>query len=306
MRCVYCAPAAGARFLEEQELLSFDEIERVARIAAGLGVRRIRLTGGEPLLRAGLPRLVRRLHALAGIADLSLTTNGARLRELAQPLHDAGLHRVNVSLDSLDHERFRRITGRRLLPRVLAGLEAAARAGLSPIKVNVVALPDLGEAEVLKLAELARTRPYQVRFIEFMPFGAAGCWRPEAALSGRQILECIGRRWALREIMPGPEFGGPAAVYRFADGQGEVGTITAVSEPFCDRCARIRVTADGRLRTCLFAAQETDLRALLRAGASDHEIATAIAAAVSAKQRAHHIGRPEFQQPGRAMQSIGG
>lgn len=305
MRCVYCMPADGLPFLPRAQTLTFDEIERVVTIAASLGIRKVHLTGGEPLLRPGIEKLVARLVAIPGIADVGLTTNGTRLKELAEPLRRAGLRRVNVSLDSLVPGQFRRVTRRDLLDRVLEGLAEAERVGFHPIKLNVVALSDATEAEILAFAALARRKPYQVRFIEFLPLDGDRAWQREAVLSGREIIARIAARWPLRPVSQHTT-AEPATVFHFADGAGEVGIIPTVTEPFCDRCNRIRLTADGKLRTCLFSLTETDLRALLRGGASDRVLADTIAAAVVNKEPGHRIHERDFQRPARSMSAIGG
>lgn len=305
LRCVYCMPAGGVRFLSGAEILTFDEIERVVRIAAGLGIQKVRLTGGEPLLRPALPELVSRLVRMEGIADVGLTTNGVHLKRFATPLWQAGLRRVNISLDSLDPVKFRRLTRRNAFRQVMAGLEAAERVGFRPIKLNVVAMRGFTEAEILAFAALARRKPYQVRFIEWMPLDGQGAWRREAVLPAQAILECIGARWPLVPVS-GNGFTAPATLFRFADGQGEVGIIPAVTEPFCGRCDRIRLTADGQLYTCLFGDRAADLRALLRGGASDALIAQAIAESVAHKEKGHRINEPSFSKPTHSMWCIGG
>ncbi|MBI3947887.1 MAG: GTP 3',8-cyclase MoaA [Armatimonadetes bacterium] len=305
MRCVYCMPEEGMRFFRGAEILTFDEIERVVRVAVDLGIRKVRLTGGEPLLRPDAPEIVSRLARIEGLADIGLTTNGVHLERLAAPLHEAGLRRINVSLDSLDPERFQRITRRAAFHAVMAGLAAAERVGFHPIKVNVVAVHGTTEDEVIAFAELARRKPYQVRFIEFMPLDGGGAWSREAVLPGREILARIHARWPLVPVSRNGH-AEPATVFRFADGRGEVGIIPTVTEPFCERCNRIRLTANGQLHTCLFGERATDLRALLRGGASDAEIARAIADAVLHKEPGHAINEPGFRRPAHTMSRIGG
>lgn len=303
-RCVYCMPEEMT-FYDRSEILTYEEILRVARIAARLGVTKVRLTGGEPTVRRDLPVLVRGLSKIHGIGDLSMTTNGARLEELAQPLYDAGLRRLNVSLDSLEPETFARLTRRDMLDKVLRGLEAAAQAGFRPIKVNVVAIRGVTERELLDFARLARENPYEVRFIEFMPLDGDNLWEREKILTGREIVERIHAVYPLERVETGPT-PDPARRYRFVDGRGEIGIIASVTEPFCQYCNRIRLTADGKLRTCLFSLVETDLRVLLREGASDLEIAWTIADAVSRKEAGHLINSAEFVKPARNMSQIGG
>jgi cyclic pyranopterin phosphate synthase len=311
-RCVYCMPEEMA-FYDRAEILTYEEIMRLARIAVRLGVNKIRLTGGEPTVRRDLPVLVRGLTGIPGLQDLSMTTNGARLAErrdareatLARELYDAGLRRLNVSLDSLDREAFARVTRRDMLEKVLAGLAEAARVGFRPIKVNAVAMRDVTEREVLDFARLARENPYEVRFIEFMPLDGDNLWERQKILTGREIVARIHAVYPLERVATGPT-PDPATRYRFVDGRGEIGIIASVTEPFCAACNRIRLTADGKLRTCLFSIVETDLRAPLRSGASDLEIAGIIAGAVSRKEAGHLINSVEFVKPQRNMSQIGG
>ena len=265
-RCRYCMPAEGLEWLEREELLSFEEIARLVRVLAAMGVEEVRLTGGEPLVRRDLPALVRQLAEIPGVTDLSLTTNGVLLDKLAGPLVEAGLRRLNVSLDSLSHVRFSEITRRDALDRVLAGLEEAERyPELGPIKINCVAMRGFTEEEVPALAELARRKPYIVRFIEFMPLDADESWRGDDVLTGGEIRALIEERWPLEEIPA--KASSTARRFRFADGAGEIGFVNPVSEPFCSSCDRIRLTADGQLRTCLFSRREWDLKTPLREGA---------------------------------------
>jgi GTP 3',8-cyclase len=304
-RCRYCMPAEGLQWLAKPELLTFEELHRLVSVMAAMGVREIRLTGGEPLVRRDLPELVARLAAVSGVEDLSLTTNGVLLDRLAGPLADAGLRRLNVSLDSLSHTRFAQITRRDALDRVLAGLAAAEReARLRPIKVNCVAIRGFSEAEIPALAALARERPFVVRFIEFMPLDADERWDADQVLSGREIRAIIERRWPLEEVPAGPS--STARPFRFADGAGELGFVSPVSEPFCSSCDRIRLTADGRLRTCLFSRVEWDLQAPLRDGASDAELEEVIRNAVAHKELKHRINEPGFVRASRSMSQIGG
>jgi cyclic pyranopterin phosphate synthase len=306
IRCFYCMPESGAEFLPRGEILDFEEIERVARIAAGLGVSKIRVTGGEPLVRRDLAVLIRRLAALPGVEDLALTTNGVLLGEQAQALHDAGLRRINVHIDTLDRERFRGITRRDELPRVLAGIEAARRAGFGPIKLNAVAVKGLVEPDVVPLARYARENGLEVRYIEFMPLDAQQLWDRGKVLLASDILEMLTREIGPLEEIPDRDPRAPALEYRFADGVGRVGFIASVSRPFCENCNRIRLTADGKLRYCLFALEETDLKGLLRGGASDAEIAALIRRVVASKWEGHEINTARFVAPPRPMYSIGG
>jgi len=309
-RCVYCMPNEEMEWLPEDEILTFDEIERLARVFVTLGVRAIRLTGGEPTLRPHLPDLVRRLRAMRprGLAEIGLTTNGFRLETLAGPLADAGLDRINVSLDSLDPVKFQQITRRDALPKVLRGLETLERfPGLAPIKVNAVAIRGLTtEDDLLAFARLARRKPYVIRFIEYMPLDNEGNWRTELVLAGEEIRRVI---HAVYPLVPFPAAnpGETARRYGFADGSGELGFIDPVTEPFCADCNRIRLTADGQLRTCLFSIDETDLRTPLRAGADDADLAERIRASVALKERKHRINEGEaFRRASRSMSQIGG
>jgi cyclic pyranopterin phosphate synthase len=306
LRCRYCMPAEGMEWLPREELLSYEELERVVRLLAALGVSDLRVTGGEPLVRAQLPRLIARLVAVPGVREVSLTTNGVLLARAIDDLVAAGLGRVNVSIDSLDPDRFERITRRRDLDRVLEGLEACERhPGLRPIKVNAVALRGVSEPDVLPLAELARRRPYVVRFIEVMPLDAPRTWTRDAVLSGEELRGMIAARWPLEAVDP-ERPSATATRWRFADGAGELQFVSSVTEPFCATCDRLRLTADGQLRTCLFAESETDLRGSLRAGASDAELEAIVRDAVLAKGPGHGMADPEWTYEGRPMSMIGG
>jgi cyclic pyranopterin phosphate synthase len=304
-RCQYCMPTEGLPWLERSEILSFEEIERLVRLLVGLGIEDVRLTGGEPLVRRDFPRLASMLAAIGGLRDLSLTTNGYLLERDAAALVDAGIDRVNVSIDSLARDRFFQITRRDALPQVLRGLEAiAAYPEVRPVKVNAVAMRDCTEREVLDFAEFARSTDFQVRFIEFMPLDADRSWTPDAVLSGAEVRALIEARYPLTEVEREPS--ATARVYRFDDGKGEIGFINPVSEPFCADCNRLRLTAEGKLRTCLFSVHETDLRAPLREGASDRELEELIRDAVWRKELKHHVGEPGFRPPSRTMSAIGG
>jgi GTP 3',8-cyclase len=304
-RCQYCMPAEGLPWLDREEVLRFEEIERVVRVLAEMGVTDLRLTGGEPLVRRDFPRLVSMLSRIDGIEDLSLTTNGYLLERDADALVEAGIKRVNVSIDSLQRDRFFQLTRRDSLPRVLSGLDAIARhPEVHPIKVNAVALRGFTEDEAVPFAEFARSTSYQVRFIEFMPLDGDHAWSRDQVLSGDEIRAIIDRVHPLEELPREPH--ATARVFRFKDGQGEIGFINPVSEPFCGDCNRIRLTADGKLRTCLFSLHETDLRAPLRDGASDDELETILRDAVWRKELKHHVGEPGFRQPPRTMSAIGG
>jgi cyclic pyranopterin phosphate synthase len=292
-------------FYPKELILSYEEILRLARVASGLGVDKIRLTGGEPLVRRDVAKLIRGLHELGTLKDLSLTTNGARLEQMAGELWDAGLRRINVSLDSLDPDRFAELTRRPLFDSVIRGLEAAARAGFGPIKINAVAMRGYTERELLAFAELAREKPYQVRFIEFMPLDGDGEWDREKVLTAREILDTISAVYPLERASPAGS-SDPATLYRFTDGRGELGIIPTVTEPFCASCNRIRLTADGKLRHCLFALEETDLKTPMRAGASDEDLAWLFIDCVAAKWPGHLINESAFQKPDRNMSQIGG
>jgi GTP 3',8-cyclase len=304
-RCRYCMPAEGLEWLDRDEVLSFEEIERLVRVLGRMGVDEVRLTGGEPLVRRDLPVLVGMLAATPGVRDLSLTTNGVLLDRFAAPLVEAGLRRLNVSLDSLSHVRFAEITRRDALDRVLAGLAEAERyPQLRPIKVNCVAIRGFTEQEVPALAELARRKPYVVRFIEFMPLDADQAWRGDDVLTGGEIRALIEARWPLEELPA--KLSSTARRFRFADGAGEIGFVNPVSEPFCSTCDRIRLTADGQLRTCLFSRREWDLKTPLRDGSSDERLEQLIRFAVAHKELKHKINDPGFVRANRSMSQIGG
>ncbi len=304
-RCQYCMPAEGLPWLDRSALLSYEEIERLVRLLASMGVHDVRLTGGEPLVRKELWRLVERLSAIEDVQDLSLTTNGYLLTRQVDQLVAAGLRRINVSLDSLAQDRFFQLTRRDSLAQVLEGLEAAQRhEALRPIKVNVVALKDFTEDEVLRFAEFARSHPYEVRFIEFMPLDADRSWTRDKVLPNAEIVRMIDEVYPLEAV--GRERHGTSRRYRFADGTGEMGFISPVTEPFCGDCNRIRLTAEGGMRTCLFSMGETDLREPMRAGATDAQLEEIIRDAVWRKELKHHVNDPGFVQPARSMSRIGG
>jgi cyclic pyranopterin phosphate synthase len=304
-RCQYCMPAEGLPWLNRTELLTYEEITRLVSLLASMGVHDVRLTGGEPLVRKELWRLVESLSAIEDVHDLSLTTNGYLLARQVEDLVRAGLKRVNVSLDSLASDRFFQLTRRDSLHQVLEGLEAAQQhPELRPIKVNVVALKDFTEDEVLRFAEFARKNPYEVRFIEFMPLDADRTWTRDKVLANAEIVKLIDAVYPLEPV--GRERHGTARRYRFADGTGEMGFISPVTEPFCGDCNRIRLTAEGQMRTCLFSMNETDLRSPLRDGASDAELEQIVRDAVWRKELKHHVNDPGFVQPARTMSRIGG
>jgi GTP 3',8-cyclase len=304
-RCRYCMPAEGMPWLDRSEILSFEEIARLVGLLARLGITDVRLTGGEPLARREFPKLVAMLSGIEGIRDLSVTTNGYLLERDAEALVEAGIDRINVSIDSLARDRFHEVTRRDALPQVLRGLEAiAAFPEVRPIKVNAVAMRDFTEEEVDRFCELARSTDYQVRFIEFMPLDGDRAWTPDMVLTGGEIRALIEQRYPLEPLRREPH--ATARVYRFADGAGEIGFINPVSEPFCGDCNRIRLTADGELRTCLFSIHETDLREPLRDGSSDADVERIIRDAVWRKELKHRVNEPGFRAPPRTMSAIGG
>jgi cyclic pyranopterin phosphate synthase len=304
-RCQYCMPADGMSWLERDEILDFGEIERLVDLMATLGIRRLRLTGGEPLARRDFPRLAAMLADIPGIRDLSLTTNGYFLERDAVRLASAGVHRINVSIDSLQRDRFFQITRRDALPRVLRGLRAVSeQRSIRQVKVNALGIRGFTEEEILPFCELARSTGLQVRFIEFMPLDADRAWSADQVLTGEEIRRVIEAEYDLIEAPREPS--ATARVYRFADGRGEIGFINSVSEPFCADCNRIRLTSDGKLRTCLFSLTETDVRGPMRAGASDAELEGLIRKAVRRKELKHRISDPGFVQPDRTMSAIGG
>ena len=305
LRCVYCMPAEGMPWLPKEALLTYEEITRFARVCLSLGVNGIRLTGGEPTVRADLPALVRMLNGLAPDLDLSLTTNGLKLTAMADELREAGLRRVNVSLDTLDRKRFHQIARRDRFDEVIAGLEAAKRAGLAPIKVNAVLMKDFNEDEVVPLARWARANGYELRFIEWMPLDIGHTWERWKLVPASEILERLNAEFPLAPARV-TDPSAPATLYHYADGAGSVGVIASVTRPFCGHCDRIRLTADGQIRTCLFSLKEYDFRKAMRAGAGDETIAEMLRAAVWRKEPGHLINSPYFKQPDRGMSAIGG
>lgn len=318
-RCTYCMPVEGMTWLPRSEVLTFEEIERVARVCVErFGVDSIRLTGGEPTVRAHLPTLVARLAALrvpgdgrdgeagadaARPIDLALTTNGATLRSVVPALVDAGLRRINISLDTLRPDRFVELTRRDQLDDVLDGIDAAVEAGLAPVKINAVVMRGVNDDEIVDLAAFGRERGVVVRFIEWMPLDGGGEWSDRQVVGQDEIVAAIDAVFPLDPIVRGHE---PAERFAYRDGRGEVGVIPSVTRPFCSTCDRVRLTADGQLRSCLFAVEETDLRELLRSGASDDELAAAVARCVAGKWAGHMIGQVTFVRPRRSMSQIGG
>jgi cyclic pyranopterin phosphate synthase len=308
-RCTYCMPAEGMTWLDRAELLTYEEQARIARVCVErYGFDAIRITGGEPTLRAHVGRLVSMLAPLG--TDLAMTTNGVRLPELAHDLADAGLRRVNISLDSLRRDTFLELTRRDELDRVLAGVDAALDAGMNPVKINCVVMRGVNDDEVVDLAAFGRAKGVGVRFIEFMPLDAQGEWSMDRVVPAREILDAIDAVFPL--VAGGEHPSGahghpePAERFAYADGEGDVGVIASVTEPFCGDCDRVRITAEGKFRTCLFALDETDLRAVLRGGGTDDDLDAAIRAAVGTKWAGHRIGQVTFVRPPRSMSQIGG
>jgi len=324
-RCLYCLPETEAaqnfyrghwanlpnsapivqQWVPKSNILSFEEIERVVRLAVGLGIQKIRLTGGEPLLRQGVEDLVALISRIQGIADLAMTTNGFLFPQKAKALKQAGLHRVSFSLDSLQRDNFKKITGRDGLGEVLTSIQLAKELGFDPVKVNAVIIRDLNDQEIEDLAQFAQQHTLSLRFIEFMPLDSARAWLKELVVPGREIIERLQARFGLRPLAPES----PSSTSKrwvFPDGRAEIGVIAPVSEPFCGHCNRLRLTADGKVRTCLFSVVEHDLRGLLRRGASDPEMADWLAQVVWQKEARHHIGEPDFVPPSRSMSCIGG
>ena len=324
-RCLYCLPETEAaqnfyrghwahlpnpapivqQWVEKSLILSFEELERVVRLFVNLGIQKIRLTGGEPLLRHGLEELVARIAKIPGVEDLAMTTNGFLFAQKARALRAAGLRRVSFSLDSLDRDNFKKITGRDGLNELLEGIRLAQELGFNPVKVNAVVIREINDHEIEALVEFARERNLSFRFIEFMPLDSARAWQKEMVMTGAEILQRIRARFELRPIAPD----NPSSTSKrwgFADGRGEIGVIAPVSEPFCGHCNRIRLTADGKVRTCLFSVTEHDLRSRLRNGASDEAITEWLREIAWQKEARHHIGEPEFVPPPRSMSCIGG
>jgi cyclic pyranopterin phosphate synthase len=304
LRCTYCMNE-DVTFMERSELLTFEEIVRFVRIAVPLGIDKVRLTGGEPLMRRNLAELVRMLSEIPGLRDIGLTTNGILLAEHAQKLHDAGLRRINVSLDALSPERFRQLTRRDGLEKVIAGILAARAAGFDPVKVNAVSIRGITEHEVVPLARFARQHGLEMRFIEYMPIGADH-WERDKVYFAHEILDLLEQQVA--PLVPVDDYDprAPAMEFRYTDGGGRVGIIASISRPFCLSCNRIRLTSDGKLRNCLFAIDEADVKGLLRGDAADEAIATVIRRNVSEKWEGHEINTARFVKPLRTMHAIGG
>jgi GTP 3',8-cyclase len=304
LRCVYCMPA-DPEWMPQPEILTFEEIERIVRVAVTLGITDFRITGGEPTARKDLPSLIRRVASTPGVKDVAMTTNGILLKKLALPLKEAGLHRLNVSLDTLRGEKFVHIARRDGFRETWEGIEEADRAGFRPLKINVVVMRGVNDDEIVDFAAMARTRPWQIRFIEFMPLDGDNVWTRDQVVTAKEILGKIHATWPLDLVADGP-LSDPARIFRFKDGAGDIGIIASVSEPFCFACDRVRVTPDGKLRTCLFSTWETDLKGAMRTGASDDDLAGLFRSAIAKKEAGHGINDPKFVKPQRAMYAIGG
>jgi cyclic pyranopterin phosphate synthase len=305
IRCVYCMPET-VEFLPRQSILSFEEIERFVRVATTLGIDKVRLTGGEPLVRRELPKLVAKLAAIPGVKDLGLTTNGILLAPMARALWDAGLRRINVSLDTMDPARFQELTRRTGFEQVIEGILAAKAAGFDPVKVNAVAIKGVTEDDVVPLGRFAREHGLELRFIEYMPLDAGNRWERDKVLFAAEILDRVTHGIGPLAPTLDQDPRAPAVDYDYLDGGGRIGLIASISRPFCMSCNRVRLTADGKLRNCLFALNETDIRALLRGGAADAAIAEVIRASVAGKWEGHEINTARFIKPERLMHSIGG
>jgi cyclic pyranopterin phosphate synthase len=306
IRCFYCMPAENVVFRPREELLTFEEIEQFVRVAASLGINKLRLTGGEPLVRKDLPKLIERLAAVPGIDDLALTTNGVLLAEQAVDLKAAGLDRLNVSLDTLNEATFERISRRTGLDKVLAGIFTARQAGFEEIRLNAIAIRGISEDELVPLAEFSREHDFELRFIEFMPLDADGAWNDSDVLTGQIIREKLENAFGPLAAVEREDPSQPAVDYRFLDGRGRIGFINPVSQPFCEDCNRLRITAEGQIRNCLFSTAEWDARALLRGSASEDELRQLVRDSVAAKKPGHGIGEADFEKPTRTMHQIGG
>jgi len=306
IRCFYCMPLENVRFKPRDELLTFEEMTRVVRVAAGHGVNKLRLTGGEPLVRSNLAQLIRLLKQVPGIEEIALTTNGILLPDQAADLKSAGLDRLNVSLDALSEALFERITRRQGVQKVLAGIAAAQAAGFDNIRLNAVAIQNLTEGEIVPLANFARENDLQLRFIEFMPLDADRAWDKSQVLSGRQLREIIARDVAPLNEVERDDQSQPAVDFQYADGAQRVGFISSVTQPFCGTCNRLRITAEGQLRNCLFGTEEWDARRIVRNDGTDADLSALLHSCVQAKKPSHGMDSPEFVPPERAMYQIGG
>jgi cyclic pyranopterin phosphate synthase len=306
IRCFYCMPADNVEFMDRRELLTFEEVERFVRVVAKLGVNKVRLTGGEPLVRRDVHKLVAKIAPIPGIRDVGLTTNGILLADQAADLWNAGLRRLNVSLDALNPAKFKQITRRDGYEKVIEGIRVAQKIGFDPVKVNAVSVRGLTEDEIVPFGHFARETGVEMRFIEYMPLDADCAWQRDKVLFAHEIIETLSR-----EIMPlvphgRPDPGAPATDFAFEDGIGRIGFIASVSQPFCRDCNRFRLTADGQIRNCLFSLEETDIRAILRGGGTDAEIEAAVRRSIAGKKEGHEINTARFIQPARPMYSIGG
>lgn len=306
IRCFYCMPAENVAFRPRDEILSFEEIERFVTAVSQAGIKTLRITGGEPLVRKDVWRLIQRLTGIAGIDEVALTTNGILLNEQAERLKHSGLHRLNISLDTLSEETFQQITRRTGLKRVLAGIKAAQEAGFSRIRINALAIKDLTENDIVPLGKFARSQDLHLRFIEFMPLDAEDNWQTERVLSGSAIRNRLEAEFGPLVPSPRDDPSQPAVDYQFADGRGQVGFINPVTQPFCGDCNRLRLTAEGQVRNCLFSTSGWEVRSLLRRGANSDEIIQLVQSAVAAKKAGHGIDTDEFVKPELAMFQIGG
>ena len=306
IRCFYCMPAENVQFMERAELLTFEEMEKFVRIVAPLGVNKLRITGGEPLVRKGVPVLIEKHAAVPGIKDIGITTNGILFAEQAQDLFDAGLRRVNISLDALDPVKFREVTRRDGYEKVVESIHIAKKIGFDPVKVNAVAIRNLTEDQVIPFGQFARDTGVEIRFIEFMPLDADNAWEREKVLFASEILERLSADLMPLVPLPTKDPSAPATDFEFEDGVGRVGFIPSVSQPFCSNCNRFRITADGKIRNCLFSLEETDLKQMLRSGVPDADIIAAVRASITAKNAGHQINSADYVQPDRPMYSIGG
>ncbi len=306
IRCFYCMPHEDVRFKPRREILTFEEIERLVRVVVRLGVQRIRITGGEPLVRSDVPQLVGRLRAIAGVSDIAMTTNGLLLADQAAALKNAGLQRLNISLDGLTEQTFEQIARRPGLDKVLAGIAAAQRAGFDKIRLNAVSIRGITEQEVIPLGAFARAQRLELRFIEFMPLDAEQHWESQQVLSGAEVRGMLEREFGPLLPVARSDPSQPAVDYLFADGIGRIGFINPITEPFCGDCSRLRITAEGQLRNCLFSTEEWDARALLRGTADDEQLASLVRECIGAKRAGHGIDSPDFLRPQRAMYELGG
>lgn len=306
LRCVYCMPPQGIPLFESQEILRYEELLRIARVAIAHGVSKIRVTGGEPLVRKGIVEFLTELSSIKGLEDLSLTTNGVLLKDFAGRLRKAGLKRVNVSLDSLKRERFLKITRGDNIQDVLDGLEESQAVGLVPVKINMVVIKGFNDDEIMDFARISRDKPYHVRFIEYMPFNSAEGWQKDKCITAKEILELLSKDGELIPVTGKSGGAGPARRFKYKDAPGEVGVISPVSEHFCGSCNRLRLTSDGKLRTCLFSDNEIDLKKALRDGSSDEAIEALLFKAVDEKPMRHYINENVFKKCSRTMSLIGG